>query len=1020
MGFRRASSFSNRGCTAIRVFACILALANLARAQSFDSTMFRALTWRNVLPNRGGRATTGVGVPRNPKLYYMGAAGGGVWKTEDAGGKWTNISDGYIKSGSIGDIAVYDANPSIIYVGTGEAPVRNQMSSYGDGMYKSTDAGKTWKHIGLEKTRQISRVVIHPTDSNIVYVAAQGSRWAPSEDRGIYRTMDGGATWKRILFVSPTTAASELMLDPTNPKVVYASTWDMMRTPWNIRSGGPGSGVFKSVDGGDTWTQLKTGLPSLMGRIGLDVARSMPNRLYALVEADSGGMYRSDDAGATWKRVSPNRMLLARPWYFMSITIDPKNPDVVYAPGFSFLKTSDGGATYATRPSTHSDNHRLWINPNNSDNMILTNDGGAAVSFDGGDNWSTTTNQATAQFYGVQTDDLFPYNLYAGQQDAGSVMMSSRDNGGEAGSQNWKAIGGGETARLAFNPKKPDVIFATGFLGELHRHDQTNGFERGVTSFPGGQHLGSASIDLPYRYNWSAPLAWSPFDWHVMYHGANVLFRSTDGDHWTPISPDLTRNDKAHQGRSGPFWHDGSGGDIYNTITVVTESPRERGVIWVGTDDGLVQLTRDNGKTWKNVTPPAWGEGLIQSLELGPHANGTAYVAFSRHKWNDQRPYFMVTRDYGATWTDLAKSLPPEDPARVIREDPVRKDLLFAGTEAGLWISFDGGKQWQSFQHGVPVTPVSDIQIHDNDLIVATEGRGFFILDDMTPLRQFSATVASASLFLFSRPPAVRVAGSPRGGGLSGNALIRYSLGAALAANDTLQLDILNSAGTVVRHIATPGSTSASAAGGGRGGRGGGGRGGRGGADSPALGVAKGTNQFTWDFRGRENANMNMYAMRAGTYTIRMRLGATTVSKPLSVLADPRANGSVLAEREHGTMSVALATTIADVNRTLDSLRAARTKAKASSNVDRSFVAEADSLESLIVNVGTENAGPLDILSNPPKLMTDLNGLQSTIEGTSGPVTSGEREQFARLKARSTSFLAGSNRLLARRPAGTR
>jgi len=539
-----------------------------------------------------------------------------------------------------------------------------------------------------------------------------------------------------------------------------------------------------------------------------------------------------------------------------------------------------------------------------------------------------------------------------------------------------------------------------------------------VTSYPGGQHLGSASIDMPYRYNWSAPLAWSPFDWHVMYHGANVLFRSSDGDNWTPMSPDLTRNNKAHQGRSGPFWHDGSGGDIYNTITVVVESPRERGTIWVGTDDGLVQLTRDNGKTWKNVTPESWGEGLIQSIDVGPHANGTAYVAFSRYKWDDNTPHFMVTRDYGATWTDLAKPLPQEDPARVIREDPVRKDLLFAGTEAGLWISFDGGTRWQSFQRGVPITPVSDIQIHHDDLIVATEGRGFFILDDMTPLRQLDATVVRAPLFLFSRPPAVRAAGTPRGGGLSGNAPIRYSLGAPVPAGDTLQLDILNSAGTVIRHVATAGASSAQTTSAGRGGRGG-----RGG-DAAQLGTAKGTNQFVWDFRGRENSNMNMYAMRAGTYTVRMNLGATTVTKPLIVLADPRAGGSALAEREHGTMSETLATTIATVNRTLGSLRDARKQAKAAQEraktspvadrdaALRSFVATVDSLELLIVNVGTENAGPLDILSNPPKLMTDLNGLLSTIEGTSGPVTSGEREQLARLRSRSSSFITASDRLL--------
>src|ERR1043166_363488 len=469
---------------AAAITAGLLALARPLAAQAYDSTMFRALHWRNVLPNRGGLTTTGVGVPGNSRIYYMGATGGGVRKTEDAGGTWRNVSDGFFKTGSVGDIAVFEANPSIVYVGMGEAPVRGMMSSYGDGLYKSADAGRTWIHVGLDKTRQISRVVIHPTDANTVYVAAQGSRWAPTDDRGIYRSTDGGATWKRILFVSPNAGASELEMDPTNPRVLYATFWDFQRTPWSIRSGGPGSGIWKSTDGGDTWTQLKNGLPSVMGRIGLAVARATPTRLYALVEADSGGMYRSDDSGMRWRRVSGSRPLLARPWYFMSITVDPKNSDVVYAPGFSFLKSTDGGATYSTRPSPQSDNHRLWINPSDPQNMILTHDGGASVSFDGGASWSSVENQPTAQFYAVQVDSVFPYNLYGGQQDGSSVMIPSRDVGGDTFGgmcHCWKTVGGGESARFAFDPKKPDVIFTTGFLGELHRYDHRTGLLRSVT-----------------------------------------------------------------------------------------------------------------------------------------------------------------------------------------------------------------------------------------------------------------------------------------------------------------------------------------------------------------------------------------------------------------------------------------------------------------------------------------------------------------------------------------------------------
>jgi len=609
--------------------------------------------------------------------------------------------------------------------------------------------------------------------------------------------------------------------------------------------------------------------------------------------------------------------------------------------------------------------------------------------------------------------------------------MSNRESFSADGSggQNWKTVGGGESAHMAYNPKKPDVVYATGFIGELHRHDQLTGFDRGVSEFPGGQHLGSSAIETPYRFNWSAPLSWSPFNPSIIYHGANVLFRTTDGNQWVPMSPDLTRNQKDRQGRSGPFWHDGSGGEIYNTITVISPSARERGVIWVGTDDGLVQLTRDDGKTWKNVTPASWGDGLVHTIDAGPHANGTAYVAFSRIKWDDYTPHLYVTRDYGATWADLAGTLPQGDPSRVIREDPVRKDLLFAGTESGLWMSFDGGKHWQSTPRGVPSVPVSDLIIHHDDIVVGTEGRGYWILDDMTPLRQLSPTAANETLHLFRSSPIVRIANNPRSGGIGSSASIRYSLGAPLSASDTLHLDILNATGTVIRHLATPGGSAGATdgRGGGRGGRGGAGgggsRGGRGG--DPRLATARGLNQFTWDFKGRDTESGSLYAMRAGSYTVRMKVQNTTVSQPLVVLPDPRAGGSAIAEREHGQMSSTLANAMADINRELADVRDIRTQAKAlaekakaspSSARDaaiQSLVKSVDSLESLVVNSsGFAEPGPLDILHTAPKLLTDLAGLLSTVEGTSGPVTSGEREQFARLRTRATQFMAASERLL--------
>ncbi len=966
--------------------------------QAYDTSMFQAFQWRNIATNRAGRVTTAVGVPGNPRVYYMGAAGGGLWKTEDAGGRWRNISDGFMNTGSIGDIAVFEGNPSIMYVGTGEALVRGQMSSTGDGVYKSIDAGATWTHVGLEKTKQIGRVVVHPSDANVVYVAALGSRWGPSDDRGVYRTTDGGATWQRILFVSPSAGASEVVMDPTNPRLLYATFWDFERTPWSIRSGGVGSGIWKSSDGGDTWMPLTNGLPAIMGRIGIAVAPANPRRVYAVVEAESGGMYRSDDSGASWRRMSGNRMLQVRPWYFSTVTVDPKNADVVFAPGFSLLRSSDGGITYAERPSPHSDNHRLWINPANGQNMILPTDGGVVVSFDAGESWSSVENQPTGQFYAVQTDELFPYNLYGGQQDGPSLRIPSRELGATSGARattsNWTPLAGGETARFAFDPKKPEIVFATGFLGELHRYDLTTGIQRSVTEFPGGQHLGSASFELPYRYNWSAPLTWSPFDATVMYHGANVVFRSTNGFNWTPISPDLTRNDKDHQGRSGPFWHEGAGGEIYNTIVHIVESPREQGTIWVGTDDGLVQLTRNNGRTWSNVTSPSWGEGLVYSIEVGPHAHGTAYIAFSRRKWGEDTPHFFRTRDYGKTWTDLATLLPRDHPARVIREDPVRKDLLFAGTEHGLWISFDGGRAWQSFQHGVPIVPISDIQVHHDDLIVATEGRAFWVLDDITPLRQLQPAVASAPLFLFKPKNATRLNGSARSGGVLGAATIRYSLGGTLATTDTLQLDVLDAAGVVVRHVAQ-------------------------------LGTARGLHEFAWDFRGRRTSAENMHGMPTGQYRVRTTLGTTTVSQSLTVVPDPRAASTPAAEREHAAMVATLSRMSTNLDRAIADLRDIRAQARALATralnapvgardaAIQSLIARVDSLEAAVVTGGAKgDPVALDILHVSPKLNTDIGGLLSSVEGVSGPVTSGEREQLARLRQRASAFQAATTRTL--------
>jgi photosystem II stability/assembly factor-like uncharacterized protein len=1016
-------------------------LPQAADAQTYDRSLFNALSWRNVGPFRGGRATTAVGVPGNPQVYYMGATGGGVWKTEDGGRAWRNISDGFFATGSIGDIAVYGGDPNVIYVGTGEAPVRGQMSSYGDGVYKSMDAGKTWTHAGLGKTRQIARVVIHPNDPNLVYVAAQGSRWGQTDDRGIYRTTDGGATWKRILFSSSIAGASELVMDPHNSNVLYAAFWDMQRYPWAIRSGGPGSGIWKSTDGGNHWEPLLDGLPKIMGKIRLAVSPANPNRVYATIETDASGMFRSDNAGKTWRQVSRNGAIATRPWYYMGVTADPKNAEAVYVSGAALLMSTDGGVTFAGINTPHIDTHSLWINPSNPQNLVNTDDGGASVSFDGGKSWSPIDNQPIAQFYAVQTDDLFPYNLYGGQQDFGPVIVASRTFGGgsTAGRRNYRELAGGESARFGFDPSNPRFVYLSNYLGALVRTDTQTDLSQSVSIWP-GQHLGTHAAEMPYRFCWSAPVASSPFDPGIIYHGANVLLRTKDqGVTWTAISPDLTRNDKEHQGRSGLFWHDGSGGEIYGAIFSIVESPHERGTIWVGTDDGLVQLTRDDGRTWTNVTPGDWGEGWVTSIEVSPHNKAKAYAAFSRHRQDDYTPHLFRTNDYGKTWTDLARGLPQADPARVVREDPKREGLLYAATEYAVWISFDDGAHWQSFQQNLPRVPVSDLTVHDNDLIAATEGRGFWIMDDITPLQQVTPEAAGAKLFLFKPRNALRIAG---GRGLAGppeaaeapgrgpanppnGVIIHYALAQPLSASESLRLEILDDTGAVVRtydSVAPPTPKPAAGATG----EAGAGRGSAvppGGQRGAALTTNRGLNRAVWDFRGAPvpGATGQGPMMPSGRYTVRATLGSTVVSQALDIVPDPRAQNRPETERERMVLARKVMGQLVEFNRALGELTDVRTQARdlmkraqaaPSSTRDAAIQGLIDQLDAADKLLNPFNPGtPLGPGDQTPLhfglgVAAEMSTLQTQIDGGSGPVTQGELLSVAELEARSAKLRA--------------
>lgn len=712
-----------------------------------DSDPFKALQWRLIGPFRGGRSTAVAGVASQPRVYYFGGTGGGVWKTTDGGINWEPITDGSVfGTGSVGAIGLSDSDPNTIYVGMGESPIRGNVS-HGDGVYKSTDAGKTWKRVGLEDTRQISRIRVHPKNPDIVYVAAQGHVWAPNEQRGIFRSRDGGKTWQTILFRSDKAGASDLIIDPTNANILYACFWEVYRKPWTLESGGPGSGIFKSTDGGDTWTEItrNPGLPkSMIGIVGITASPASPDRLWAIIEAEDGGVFRSDDGGKTWTKTNEQRNLRQRAWYYSRIYADPKNADTVYVLNTGFYKSNDGGKTFTGISVPHGDNHDLWIAPDDPNRMINSNDGGANVSFNGGKSW-TEQDQPTAQFYRVTLDNDFPYHIYGAQQDNSTVRIPSRTTDFGITERDWYDVGGGESGWIAPSPKDSEIVFAGSYGGLITRYDHHTGQSRDVSPYPNNP-MGAGADVLKYRFQWNFPIFFSPHDSNTLYTGGNILFRSVnEGQTWQVISPDLTRNDKTKQGASGgPITKDNTSVEYYSTIFTAMESPVQKGVIWTGSDDGLVYVTRDGGQNWSNVTPakdvmPEWIQ--INSIEASPSDPATAYVAATMYKWDDNKPYLYKTSDFGKTWKKISNGIPATTFTRVVREDPKKRGLLYAGTETGVYVSFDDGANWQSMQFGLPVVPITDLAIHkrEQDLVAATQGRSFYVFDDLPFIHQLMA-----------------------------------------------------------------------------------------------------------------------------------------------------------------------------------------------------------------------------------------------------------------------------------------
>src|ERR1700687_2352440 len=773
--------------------------------------LFRGMKYRSIGPFRGGRSLTAAGIPGDPSTYYFGATGGGVWKSIDGGNTWSSVFD---KDGapSIGSIAVSVSEPNVVYVGTGEACIRGNIS-HGDGVWKSVDAGKSWKSVGLKDSRAIGKVIVNPRNPDVVFVAALGHPFGPNAERGVFRTTDGGKTWDKVLYKDENTGAIDVVFDPQNPNILFASLWEARRTPWSLSSGGPGSGVYRSTDGGTTWKRLQEnehGLPKGPdGRIGLAVAANS-ERVYAIIEAKEGGLYRSDDGGNTWDLVNGSHTLFQRPWYYMHVIADPQDPNTVYVADVEFFKSTDGGRNFNKIKVPHGDNHGLWIDPKNTKRMIASNDGGVTVSLDGGKSWTREDNQPTAQFYHVITDTRTPYYVYGAQQDNSSVAIASRSDDDSIGRDNWYAVGGGEAGYIAPYPPDPNIVYAGDYQGNITRFDRRTNQVKSIAVWPElTDARGAAPLD--HRFQWTAPIVTSPHDPNTIYYGGERIFKTTDGGtHWEAISGDLTRNDKSKQQASGgPITVDDTGTEYYDTVFSIAPSPLAKGLIWAGTDDGLIQITRDEGKNWTNVTPKGLAEwSRISLIEASPHDAGTAYVAIDRHQNDDLAPYIYKTSNYGATWTRITTGIPNGVFVRAVREDPEKKGLLYAGTERGVFVSFDDGAHWRPLQITLPITPIHDLVIKNDDLVVATHGRAFWILDDVSPLRQFADSVAGEDVHLYKPTTAYRVhtgEAPPRlafaGKNPPNGAVIYFHLKQPpkQELKQEVKIEILDASGTVIR-----------------------------------------------------------------------------------------------------------------------------------------------------------------------------------------------------------------------------
>lgn len=991
------------------VMAGALVAGFSAKAQTLTKDSLAGMRWRLIGPFRGGRTEAVAGVAGNSNVFYFGSVAGGVWKTTDAGLSWKPLFE-HQSVASIGAIAVDPHDPNVIYVGTGEPCLRGDIS-YGDGMYKSVDGGKTWTHIGLEDTRHIAKILVDPHDPNIVFVAAIGHAYGPNEQRGVFRSTDGGKTWQKVLYKDDKTGAVDLTFAADNSHTLYAAMYQELRTPWGFTSGGPGSGIYKSIDGGATWKHIEgNGLPSgVLGRIGIAVGAN-GERVYALIEAEKSGLYRSDDGGENWQFINGDHNFTQRAWYFMHIFADPKQTDTLYILNTGMSRSTDGGQTFSDINAPHGDRHDLWIDPTNTNRMIESDDGGATISEDGGESWSSEDNEPTAEFYHVSTDDRFNYYVYGAQQDNSTVAIASRTDSGVITNVDWYDVGGGESGFVLPDPKEPTVVYAGSYDGLITRYDKANGQEQDISAWPLNP-MGHGAVDTKYRFQWTAPIAMSPFDSHTLYHGAQVLFKSTDqGQNWTAISPDLTRNDKSKQGSSGgPLEQDNTSVEYYDTIFAVAESPLQRGLIWVGSDDGLVHVTRDDGKTWSDVTPkglPAWSR--IDLIEPSPHEAGTAYMAADRSRLDDFHPFLFKTSDYGQTWTKITDGLPDNVFTHAIREDKVRKGLLFAGTETGVWVSFDDGTRWQSLQLELPTVPVHDLAIHGNDLIAATHGLAFWILDDISPLRQMTPELANEDVHLFKPKTTYRFRGQSfrlPGGIAAGEnppsgAVIDYTLKAA--PKDSITLEILDSKGKSIRKYTSKNSKDEGRQGGFFGGR----------ANLPAK---AGMNRFEWDLRyeapsrvpgavswgGREIGPLAV----PGNYQVKLTVAGHSYTAPLQVDEDPRIHISVEDLQKQLDFSLQINSRITEAHDAVNQIReihsqlealqkrlATNDKAKNTNDAAKALDKKFTDVEDAIIQPKSQSGE--DPLNYPIMIADQMMALTSTVDSADAPPTAAAHQVF--------------------------